>query len=275
MPDIVVVGLQEVIKSTVRAMLKNFFAGNAEELTQEWIKVIVRALNHVNQFRSIFDKNEQYAYYQGQNMAGNFIGLFAKRSVLSRIKELYTCQIKAGLGPKNKGSCALRFRVDETTFAFFNCHLASGHGEVYRRTEMVRTIIKSAFAKAKSLPGAMHHNCLFLFGDLNFRVNIGNGAAREAIREKKIAHLLQFEELLQLRHAYEQHLAGVNDHLTAEVREAIMQDEIISEFKEGEITFPPTYKYDVGTHTYDTSRKQRVPSWTDRILYMDDSNKVE
>ena len=48
MPDIVVVGLQEVIKSTVRAMLKNFFAGNAEELTQEWIKVIVRALNHVN-----------------------------------------------------------------------------------------------------------------------------------------------------------------------------------------------------------------------------------
>lgn len=74
-------------------------------------------------------------------MAGNFIGLFAKRKVLSKIKELYTCQIKAGIGPKNKGSCALRFRIDETTFAFFNCHLASGIGQVYRRTEMVRTII--------------------------------------------------------------------------------------------------------------------------------------
>ena len=48
MPDIVVIGLQEVIKSTVRALVKNFFAGNAEELTQEWIKVICRALNHVN-----------------------------------------------------------------------------------------------------------------------------------------------------------------------------------------------------------------------------------
>ena len=33
MPDVVVVGLQEVIKSTMRAMVKNFFAGNAEELT--------------------------------------------------------------------------------------------------------------------------------------------------------------------------------------------------------------------------------------------------
>ena len=34
MPDIVVVGLQEVIKSTMRAMLKNFFSSNAEELAQ-------------------------------------------------------------------------------------------------------------------------------------------------------------------------------------------------------------------------------------------------
>lgn len=63
MPDIVVIGLQEVIKSTMRAMVKNFFKGNGEELTQEWIKIIVRALNYVNQFRSILDKNEQYAYY--------------------------------------------------------------------------------------------------------------------------------------------------------------------------------------------------------------------
>ena len=52
------------------------------------------------------------------------------------------------------------------------------------------------------------------------------------------------------------------------------QDQLISSFKEGEIKFAPTYKFDVGTHTYDTSRKQRVPSWTDRILYKDDSNRV-
>ena len=111
MPDIVIVGLQEVIKSTVRAFVKNFFAGNAEELTNEWIRVICRALNHVNQFRSIFDQSEQYKYYKGQNMAGNFIGLFAKQRALGRIQKLYTCQVKVGMGgiAKNKGSCALRF----------------------------------------------------------------------------------------------------------------------------------------------------------------------
>lgn len=33
------------------------------------------------------------------------------------------------------------------------------------------------------------------------------------------------------------------------------------------LRFRPTYKYDVGTNTYDSSRKGRIPSWTDRILY--------
>jgi hypothetical protein len=37
-------------------------------------------------------------------------------------------------------------------------------------------------------------------------------------------------------------------------------------FWESLITFPPTFKYDVGTDRYDTA-KGRIPSWTDRILY--------
>ena len=34
--------------------------------------------------------------------------------------------------------------------------------------------------------------------------------------------------------------------------------------------FPPTYKFDKYTNDYDTSEKQRTPSWTDRFLFLSD-----
>uniref|UniRef100_A0A8B9R8T3 Inositol polyphosphate-5-phosphatase Ja n=1 Tax=Astyanax mexicanus TaxID=7994 RepID=A0A8B9R8T3_ASTMX len=44
-------------------------------------------------------------------------------------------------------------------------------------------------------------------------------------------------------------------------------ESILDGFLEGPLNFPPTYKFDVGTHTYDTSAKKRKPAWTDRILW--------
>ena len=37
--------------------------------------------------------------------------------------------------------------------------------------------------------------------------------------------------------------------------------------QEHPIQFRPTYKYDPGTDNFDTSSKQRIPSYTDRIVY--------
>ncbi|KAL5606732.1 hypothetical protein BROUX41_003126 [Berkeleyomyces rouxiae] len=39
-------------------------------------------------------------------------------------------------------------------------------------------------------------------------------------------------------------------------------------WREGPISFMPTYKYDIGSRdVFDTSEKQRAPSWCDRVLY--------
>jgi hypothetical protein len=42
-------------------------------------------------------------------------------------------------------------------------------------------------------------------------------------------------------------------------------------YSEARITFLPTYKYDLGTDTYDTSEKARIPAWCDRILRKGDN----
>jgi hypothetical protein len=42
---------------------------------------------------------------------------------------------------------------------------------------------------------------------------------------------------------------------------------VFAGYKEGPLIYKPTYKYDNNSETYDSSEKQRIPSWTDRVLY--------
>lgn len=38
-------------------------------------------------------------------------------------------------------------------------------------------------------------------------------------------------------------------------------------FEEAPVLFHPSYKYDPGTDTFDTSEKKRAPAWCDRVLW--------
>lgn len=89
-----------------------------------------------------------------------------------------------------------------------------------------------------------HHATVWM-GDLNYRVE----GIRRAV-DRLIS--LQMYEVMQN-----------NDQLSRE-RAA---GRAFRNFEEAAISFPPTFKFDVGTGQYDSSAKQRVPSWTDRVLW--------
>lgn len=53
-----------------------------------------------------------------------------------------------------------------------------------------------------------------------------------------------------------------------ELQQQIKQGKAFQDWREGPITFLPTYKYDAGSvGVFDTSEKRRAPSWCDRIMY--------
>ena len=68
----------------------------------------------------------------------------------------------------------MRLRIDQTSFAFLNCHLKSGEGNVLKRLDMLKTIIEKTFAELKLSPEFANHDILLLFGDLNFRITMSN-----------------------------------------------------------------------------------------------------
>lgn len=71
-------------------------------------------------------------------------------------------------------------------------------------------------------------------------------------RPNELRMLMEADELLVAMNETDTHAAGQS---------------IFSPFSEMPIQFCPTYKFDKGTNTYDTSKKKRVPSWADRVLY--------
>lgn len=50
-----------------------------------------------------------------------------------------------------------------------------------------------------------------------------------------------------------------------------MNKNVLTGYLEHSITFPPTYKFDLNSDEYDSSKKARTPSWTDRILFKNNS----
>ena len=80
---------------------------------------------------------------------------------------------------KNKGTVALRFKVNDSTLAFINVHMQKGNGKIPQRNAQLKMLIDDAFENVKGISRAFDHNFMFVLGDLNFRVARDNKSARK------------------------------------------------------------------------------------------------
>jgi len=108
---------------------------------------------------------------------------------------------------------------------------------------------------------AMDH--VIFCGDLNYRLDLPRELAERTVTES--VSLLDENEARSVRTSLLRH-----DQLLRTISEG----RAFTGFAEGEIKFPPTFKFDKGAAEYDTSHKQRIPAWTDRILFRPNGVKV-
>lgn len=147
---------------------------------------------------------------------------------------------------------------------FLTSHLTAGHS---REKMDVRIDQLNRIYIELGIPRSLEQNqrlanrfdavdYVFWFGDFNFRLN----ETRETV-ESTISGAKSSTE---------------NDSSTSEhFQKLLMWDQLythktrcaIHDFSEHTISFLPTYKFDLGSDEYDRSSKQRIPSYTDRILF--------
>jgi hypothetical protein len=87
------------------------------------------------------------------------------------------------------------------------------------------------------------HDLKVYFGDLNFRL--------EEYGVDRIYKLIEAGDWTELKKKDEFYVYR-------------SKEELLRTFNEGPITFPPTYKYQIGTSQYN---RERIPAYTDRVFW--------
>jgi len=259
-PDVFAIGLQEVVSvNPARCLLKAVtdgfgLAGPGYELEEQLLRCLQR--------------RGPYVSVQRVEMVGLYLVCFVKKHL-----ERYVCRVDAdrvrlnaeGIAGK-KGAVAIRLCIRDTSLCFINVHLPSGQFHAAERSATLQQIMAEVFQgrnisggprlpkhgfKRESSYVPKQHAGSFVFGDFNFRLNIEPADFPEnlAVADQEIwKALMTFDEFGMGR-----------------------ESAVLKPFKEGRISFPPTYKYVVGVDALDESR---VAAWTDRVLQVDSSAQL-
>ncbi|KAI7942272.1 hypothetical protein MJO28_012299 [Puccinia striiformis f. sp. tritici] len=209
-----------------------------------------------------------------QQLVGLLIIAFVDESIAQDISNVSSAYLGTGtLGMGNKGATAVRLKVCDTYLTLINSHLAAFQEQYEARNrdylEICRRLtFPTRIGSPRSsvsipqlrfggegptapLPSAdiFRTGHLIWAGDLNYRLNIAYAEA------KALAERSSIEDCNTML-------------LSDQLKQQIESGKAFQQFQEGNIEFGPTYKFDIGTNNFDTSEKQRIPAYTDRILYL-------
>lgn len=274
--DLYVLGLQEIVdvNSPTEALRPYVDSGPANK----WKDAVRQML-------------PDYELLSEQQLVGMLLLVYASPIAAPLVSSVSSCPVGTGflgyLG--NKGAVSTRIVVGgATNIVFLNCHLSAGseEGSLERRNWDVDQIVQRTRFDYVSEEDEItdtgnnvlgHEDFVFWFGDLNYRID---GIPGNDIRQ--LLHLHTRNEYRVSRPIAAQFTASDPtedpESLETTLASLLPHDQLLQQqrrkrafhdgWREGNINFLPTYKYDVGkTAVFDSSEKKRAPSWCDRIIY--------
>lgn len=228
--DIFAIGFQEIVDLNA----SNIMAASTDN-AKLWAEELQRTIS----------RDHAYVLLTYQQLVGVCLYVFVRPLHAGHIRDVAVDCVKTGMGGAtgNKGAAAIRFVLHGTSLCFVAAHFAAGQSQVAERNADYAEITrKIAFPMGRTLKS---HDYVFFCGDFNYRIDMDKDELREQVKLGELSAVLEHDQLQQQKEA----------------------GNVFNDFIEGEITFPPTYKYDLFSDDYDTSEKCRAPAWTDRVLW--------
>jgi hypothetical protein len=225
MPDIISIGLQEVVELK-SSNIARFFTSNSKE-NDDWVRCITEIVK-------ILDPN--YSVLGYQRMVGLFSLTLIHNHFQKNIFGLGIKEVKTGFMGivGNKGSVITSLKISDSLIHFCNTHLPSGDS-VGKRASCVEDLYKE-FCENQIC------DAFFLFGDLNFRVQMDLLIYRNVMEDFKLSNpAIDFAALM------------AKDEVKLNLHPCLNDN-----FKEAPLPQAPTYRLLRNTDTY---TDDRVASW--------------
>ena len=243
--DILVIGLQEILAMKPNN-LKLIFLENNYEYKHLWRTFLLELLK------------DTYEVFFTKNILGLFMLIFIRPEIKYEFNlNIDECDIirLGALNFANKASIFIRLSINYESINFFNCHLASGTKDknCEKRIANLKEILK---LREEHLDSVLS----FIMGDLNFRNKTTADKAKNLIHSYYNSDLSSKKTILKVL-------------LETEELTNILKNEFKNIIFEPELNFLPSYKFTPGTSEYDYQEGKRVPSHTDRILFIEKDKK--
>ncbi|GLJ06312.1 hypothetical protein SUGI_0036130 [Cryptomeria japonica] len=211
--------------------------------------------------RSYSSDESNYSLVASKQMVGMFLCVWVRSDLRQHVRDLRVSCVGRGLMGYfgNKGSISISMSFQGTSFCFVCSHLASGEKgcDMIRRNYDVMEILKRThfpqmdkILREKTSESILEHDRVIWLGDLNYRLALQHADTKKLVEKNDWEALLHKDQLLI-------------EKKTGNIFEG---------WNEGNIYFPPTYKYCKNSDQYagenSVSRtKGRTPAWCDRILW--------
>ena len=208
--------------------VKSIVTGNSN-LSDKWTDIVTVA-------QKLFGET-QFDLIANDSCGSVYCAALARKELSPKPYVSEIQQIKLGAGGifANKAAILVPIQLGQAKIMAVACHLAPHEPNMEERNEQWRLIAKTVGDDV---------DFFSMMGDLNYRLTLDYDSVVEKATSDKVDELFDWDQL----------------------KNSQKKCKILEQFKEAEIRFRPTYKYDKNCDVYDTSPKHRTPSYTDRIL---------